>query len=70
MNLIKSYAMEAHLVHFKEEYGSVANAAGHLDGLVVVGIFLKVKNDFSRATLCDLFVKFILLCLVVFNLCV
>jgi Eukaryotic-type carbonic anhydrase len=30
-------------VHYKEEYGSVANAAGHLDGLVVVGIFLKVR---------------------------
>ncbi|XP_065336298.1 carbonic anhydrase 2-like [Cloeon dipterum] len=35
------FGMEAHLVHYKAEYGSVSAAAGHLDGLVVVGIFFR-----------------------------
>ncbi|XP_059489922.1 carbonic anhydrase 2-like [Neocloeon triangulifer] len=35
------YGMEAHLVHYNTEFGSVEAAAGHLDGLAVVGIFFK-----------------------------
>jgi hypothetical protein len=37
--------MEAHLVHYKSEYGSVSNASGKADGLAVVGIFFKVNCD-------------------------
>ncbi|XP_059489824.1 carbonic anhydrase 2-like [Neocloeon triangulifer] len=35
------YGMEAHLVHYNKKYGSVEAAAGHSDGLAVVGIFFK-----------------------------
>jgi hypothetical protein len=34
--------MEAHLVHYKSEYGSVTNASGQFDGLAVIGLMFKV----------------------------
>ena len=35
------YALEMHCVHYKEEYGSVANAMTQSDGLVVIGAFFQ-----------------------------
>lgn len=39
-----SYAGELHLVHWNStKYNSFAEAAGHPDGLAVLGVFLQVR---------------------------
>ncbi|KAG7169302.1 Carbonic anhydrase 2-like 2 [Homarus americanus] len=40
----KSYAGELHLVHFKTEYGNVAEAIKHVDGIAVLGVFLEATD--------------------------
>lgn len=43
-----SYAGELHLVHWNStKYNSFAEAAGHPDGLAVLGVFLQVRNNFQ-----------------------
>lgn len=39
----KKYPMELHIVHYKEEYQSVAGALSESDGLAVVGFFFEVS---------------------------
>ncbi|XP_063223491.1 carbonic anhydrase-like [Bacillus rossius redtenbacheri] len=38
------YSMEAHVVHFKQEYGNVTNAYSYPDGIAVVAFFLEVDS--------------------------
>ncbi|XP_046580426.1 carbonic anhydrase 3-like [Haliotis rubra] len=45
------YDAELHLVHYKREYGTVAEAVKRHDGLAVVGIFLKVSHLSPNAEL-------------------
>lgn len=41
----ESYSGELHLVHWnRTKYSSIDEAAGHPDGLAVLGVFLKVSN--------------------------
>ncbi|KAK3587340.1 hypothetical protein CHS0354_036504 [Potamilus streckersoni] len=39
-----AFPMELHIVHFKEEYGSIAEALNHPDGLAVLGFMFKVSS--------------------------
>lgn len=40
-----AYPLEAHLVHYNAQYGSVGNAVGQPDGLLVVGYFFQVGSS-------------------------
>jgi carbonic anhydrase len=40
----KSFPMEGHFVHYNTKYGSVAAAAGQLDGLFVIGTFFSLSK--------------------------
>ncbi|XP_069981618.1 carbonic anhydrase 1 isoform X2 [Penaeus vannamei] len=39
------YAAEIHLVHFKKDYGTLANALKHKDGLVVLGVMVEADDS-------------------------
>ncbi|KAL3858193.1 hypothetical protein ACJMK2_012797 [Sinanodonta woodiana] len=39
-----AFPMELHIVHFKEEYGSIIKALNHPDGLAVLGFMFKVSS--------------------------
>lgn len=41
----KHYPLELHIVHFKEEYESLANASNYFDGLAVVGFVYEVSAN-------------------------
>ncbi|XP_063586969.1 carbonic anhydrase 3-like [Penaeus indicus] len=44
-----SYAAELHLVHFKKDYGTLAKALKHKDGVVVLGVMVEADdNDNER----------------------
>ncbi|KAL3858194.1 hypothetical protein ACJMK2_012798 [Sinanodonta woodiana] len=44
-----AFPMELHIVHFKEEYGSVTEALNHPDGLAVLGFMFKVSSTDSES---------------------
>jgi carbonic anhydrase len=41
----KQFPLELHLVHHKEEYGSLSNATNYKDGVVVVGVFFHLQHS-------------------------
>lgn len=45
---------EVHLVHYKEEYGSIGVAAGNPDGLAVLGFFLETADNVESGAMDDL----------------
>lgn len=47
--IVFSGALEAHFVHYKEEYNDVPTAATHSDGLAVVGVIFVVINSAINA---------------------
>jgi len=40
----KSYAMEMHLVHWNQKYGTFANSTSQVDGLAVIGVLFQVTR--------------------------
>lgn len=45
----KHYAMELHVVFYKDSYGSMDNATKHADGLAVMAFFFKVADHTNTA---------------------
>lgn len=43
--MTRRYAAEIHLVHFKKDYGTLANALKHKDGLVVLGVMVEADDS-------------------------
>jgi len=43
------YPMELHFVHFKREYGTLANAIPHSDGLAVLGVMFEISENDNPA---------------------
>merc|ERR1712016_99717 len=41
----KSFSAELHLVHYNTKYGDLGNAVDKPDGLAVLGMFIKVRNE-------------------------
>ena len=48
--MFKMFSAELHLVHFNTKYGDFGSAVDKPDGLAVLGIFLKVKQNLFEKT--------------------